>query len=287
MEARLFSSERAAICWDAPLSQVLQTMGAKKRYYRGVIVDGEGKFKGILSARRILEVIMGKRGVGLKEENGFRWMLHEPVSIFTDESHQIFPEDVGTDTVLKYMSENLLGYVVLVNEVNAYRGIVEEINFLEHLKGKTLGIRVADIMRSEPVIISHDATMRDAADKMLKERVRRLPIVKDSRLTGMITVNDVIRHLLSEDDGRASLNGGEGMEGALSDCVEAVASREVISCSITDDAGEVARMIVDMEISGLPVLSNEGRLVGIASRIDIVAGAVRMLGVNSVLEMMK
>jgi CBS domain-containing protein len=214
-------------------------------------------------------------------------MLHEPVSIFTDESHQIFPEDVGTDTVLKYMSENLLGYVVLVNEVNAYRGIVEEINFLEHLKGKTLGIRVADIMRSEPVIISHDATMRDAADKMLKERVRRLPIVKDSRLTGMITVNDVIRHLLSEDDGRASLNGGEGMEGALSDCVEAVASREVISCSITDDAGEVARMIVDMEISGLPVLSNEGRLVGIASRIDIVAGAVRMLGVNSVLEMMK
>jgi len=287
MEARIFSSERAAICWDDPLSHALQTMGTKKRHYRGMIVDGSGKFKGILSARRILEVIMGKRGVALKEEKGFKWMLSEPVRVFTDESHQIFPEDIGADTVLKYMSENLLGYVVLVSEDNSYRGVVEEIRFLERLKGKTLAFRVEAIMRTKPVTLSHDATIRDAADKMLKERVRRLPIVRGGQLTGMITVNDVIRHLLSEDEGRRVLNGGAGMEAALSDRVDAAASRDVIACPTTSDAGEAARMIVDMEISGLPVVSDGGSLVGIASRIDIVAGAVRILGVNSVLEMMR
>ncbi len=286
MEARIFSSERAAICWDTPISQALQTMGAKKRYYRGVIVDRDGKFKGILSARRVLEVIMGKRGVALKEGEGFKWMLREPVRIFTDESHQRFLEDVGADTALKYMSENMIGYVILVDDANSYKGIIEEIKFLERLKGKTLGIKAQDVMRTDPVTLPHDATMRDAADKMLKERVRRLPIVKDGQLTGIITVNDVIRHILSEDGGRRALNGAEGMEDALSDRVESAASREVIVCPTTEDAGEVVRIIVDMEISGLPVISEGGILVGMASRIDVLAGAVRILGLNSVLEMM-
>jgi len=58
----------------------------------------------------------------LKEEEGFKWMLREPVRIFTDESHQRFLEDAGADTVLKYMSENMIGYVILVDDANSYNG---------------------------------------------------------------------------------------------------------------------------------------------------------------------
>jgi len=50
-------------------------------------------------------------------------------------------------------------------------------------------------MRADPVTLPHYATMRDAADKMLKERVRRLPIVKDGKLIGILVASDLVRHV--------------------------------------------------------------------------------------------
>jgi CBS domain-containing protein len=261
-------------------------MKVKKMPYRSVIVDDDRKFKGVLSARRILEVIMDKRGTVLKEEIGLKRLLQEPVGIFTDESHQIFHEDVGVDIVLKYMSENLLGYVVLVDVANAYKGVIEEIDFLEHLKGKSLGLCVKELMKRRVFTINYDSTIHLATEKILKERIKRLPIVKDGYLAGIITVNDVIRHLLSRNEIPEILN-KKNIEDALSKGVESITNKKVIVCHEMDDIGEVAKIMVDLDISGLPVVSKEDNLVGIVSRIDLIAGAVRGRGANAVIEMMK
>lgn len=68
---------------------------------------------------------------------------------------------------------------------------------LEHLRE----IIVADAMSSEPVLIGPDATVAEAAQRMLDERVGGLPVVaRDEqgrlRLSGIVTRSDLLAHLI-------------------------------------------------------------------------------------------
>jgi CBS domain-containing protein len=70
-------------------------------------------------------------------------------------------------------------------------------------RGKTLDTKVSDVMSSPLVTISPDASVKEAARKMVKHRIRRLPVLKEHKLMGIIVVSDFARHL-----GRKTLTEG-------------------------------------------------------------------------------
>jgi signal-transduction protein with cAMP-binding, CBS, and nucleotidyltransferase domain len=56
---------------------------------------------------------------------------------------------------------------------------------------------------SKPLItIEKDIYLYDLAKKMVKNKIRRLPIVKDNELVGIVTVTDIIKyfHEKNKDD---------------------------------------------------------------------------------------
>jgi CBS domain-containing protein len=55
-----------------------------------------------------------------------------------------------------------------------------------------------DFMTPDPITISPDATIAEAARIMLEHKIGGLPVVKDSRLVGMITETDLCRLLMSQ-----------------------------------------------------------------------------------------
>lgn len=55
---------------------------------------------------------------------------------------------------------------------------------------------VADVMTDEPVTIAPDASLREAVDVMSSRRVKRLPVVEDGRVVGILSRADVLRALL-------------------------------------------------------------------------------------------
>ena len=59
-----------------------------------VVTDYDMKVKGVLTGRRVLEVLLGRRGTSLREREGIKGILREPVGLFIDEARQIGREHV-------------------------------------------------------------------------------------------------------------------------------------------------------------------------------------------------
>jgi len=57
-------------------------------------------------------------------------------------------------------------------------------------------IKIESIMTPDPVTISPDADLRDAAKSLLRLKVGGLPVVEQGRLSGIITETDMIEALV-------------------------------------------------------------------------------------------
>lgn len=52
-----------------------------------------------------------------------------------------------------------------------------------------------DIMIKNPVVISSELTIKDAADIFIAQDFHALPVVDNGQLTGILSVTDLLRHL--------------------------------------------------------------------------------------------
>ena len=59
-------------------------------------------------------------------------------------------------------------------------------------------ILVGDIMTTEVVTIAPDTHLMVIADMMIKKHIRRLPVVDDQEVVGIVYVSDVFHHLLEK-----------------------------------------------------------------------------------------
>jgi CBS domain-containing protein len=64
-------------------------------------------------------------------------------------------------------------------------------------------LTVDEIMTRNPLTISPDAMIREAALVMLQHKIGGLPVMEDSRLVGIITESDIFRVLALEPDNDA------------------------------------------------------------------------------------
>ena len=59
-------------------------------------------------------------------------------------------------------------------------------------------IQVGDIMTAEVVTITPDTHLMVIADIMIKKHIRRLPVVNNQEVIGIVYVSDVFHHLLEK-----------------------------------------------------------------------------------------
>jgi CBS domain-containing protein len=95
---------------------------------------------------------------------------------------------------VKKMCKERMGSVVVKEGKNVV-GIVTERDILVALtKKKDLrGLKVKDVMCKRLITISPDKDIYDAILLMKKKQIRRLPVVVDHELLGLITVRDIIK----------------------------------------------------------------------------------------------
>jgi CBS domain-containing protein len=96
----------------------------------------------------------------------------------------------------KLMHQQDVGDLVVM-EGAAAKGIVTERDLVRRVMAlkKPLDIKVSEVMSNPLITIDQDAQLRDAARCMVKFKIRRLPVTKDSMLVGIIATNDFARHI--------------------------------------------------------------------------------------------
>jgi acetoin utilization protein AcuB len=134
---------------------------------------------------------------------------------------------------------------------------------------------VSDRM-SKPVISIHpNASLEDAQKLMIAEKVSRLPVLdKKGKLVGILSEKQIHRYMPSE---ATTLDAWEikGVLGRIQ--VEKVMTRDVITVTPDTPIEEAARIMVDKEISGIPVVS-EDRVVGIIAETDLFKTFLEVMG---------
>jgi len=137
-------------------------------------------------------------------------------------------------------------------------------------------MKVRDIMTTDPVKVTADTRLREAARLMVRHRVSGLPVVDDAgKLIGILSEGDFIRREAGRDrpHGVSLLDAvfGEGeLQPVGAECVAEIMTRSVVTITPEATVGEAARVMGRRNVKRLPVVDLEGELIGIVSRSDIV-----------------
>jgi acetoin utilization protein AcuB len=125
---------------------------------------------------------------------------------------------------------------------------------------------VGQRMSKNPITVRLGTTVSEAQFAMRKEKVHRFPVVdKDQKLKGIVTEKDL---LYATPSAATTLDVYE-MSYLLSKLkVDEVMTTDVVSVTEDTSIEEAAKILVDNNIGGLPVL-RDGKLVGIITESDL------------------
>ena len=134
-------------------------------------------------------------------------------------------------------------------------------------------------MTRNPVTIGPDANIAEAKDLMKKNKVHRLPVLdKDKNLIGIVSEKDI---LYASPSPASSLSIHE-MAYLLSKLtVRKIMSKNVTTVNRNIPVEEAARMMADDDLSSLPVVDDNGALVGIVSKSDLFKILIDLFGARS------
>lgn len=93
----------------------------------------------------------------------------------------------------KVMNKFRIGSLIVLKE-EAIAGIVTERNVLTAVaSGKdTDSTAIEEIMTKKVVTVDPDQTVEAAVDLMIQNKIKKLPVVEDNKLKGIITASDIV-----------------------------------------------------------------------------------------------
>ena len=109
--------------------------------------------------------------------------------ISTDVNNSVFE-------AAELMSSNQVGCLV-ITDGELPIGIVTERDFVRRVVAKKLPLetKISEIMSRSLITIDPDASLKEAARLMSNNKIRRLPVLKQNRLVGIVVASDFVRNL--------------------------------------------------------------------------------------------
>jgi CBS domain-containing protein len=105
-----------------------------------------------------------------------------------------------TDTVeavVKLLGEKRIGAVVVTDLAGHISGIVSERDVVRHIASDGTGVLkklATDIMTKNVLTCQDGDSEQELMALMTSKRIRHLPVVKDGKLNGMISIGDVVKY---------------------------------------------------------------------------------------------
>ncbi len=142
---------------------------------------------------------------------------------------------------------------------------------------------INDIMTRKVVTVTTGDSVEECARLLQKHNISGLPVLgKDGKVAGIVTEGDLIRRASRiKAPGYLEILGGliylgspqkfvDELQRAMSLEAGNLMSKKVISIKPDDTMEKAATLMIENEISRLPVLDEDGNLIGIVSRRDIM-----------------
>ena len=120
-----------------------------------------------------------------------------------------------------------------------------------------MGQLIREVMTANPSTIETDGFVIEAAKIMKAEDAGVVPVTENGRLIGMVTDRDIAIRVVAEGKDPQSTS------------VREVASKDLVTIDPQQDLDEALRLMAQHQVRRLPVIEEDGRLVGVVAQADV------------------
>ena len=124
-----------------------------------------------------------------------------------------------------------------------------------------MGKSIREAMTSNPCAIEADRSVAYAAKMMKQEDVGLAPIVESGRLVGALTDRDIVVRVVAEGKDPDTVS------------VRDVSSENLVTIDPQQGLDEALSLMARYQVRRLPVVEEDGRLVGVLAQADVAEGA--------------
>jgi CBS domain-containing protein len=232
---------------DTSIKEVIDLM-LSFGFRRIPVVNSRKYLKGIVTSVDILDYLCSSKP-----------SVKRPVStIMKKEVYTVKKTDTLEDAVRIFRRCRKGGYPVVHNKI--LKGIITDFDFLPNVDRK-LKIRVEEAMTHKPIVLRETHTLFETAKMISKGGFRRLPVIKDDIVVGIVTPHDIIKYL----NDKKELNKLRKTKVK----VKSVMKKTVTSIEPHEDISKAIKIMKALKLGGLPV-TEDHEIIGIITERDIM-----------------
>ncbi|WP_456329379.1 CBS domain-containing protein [Archaeoglobus sp.] len=174
-------------------------MMLKRNFRRIPIADaGTKRLEGIISATDFVNIFGGGQKFGLvkgRYGGNLSAAVNEVVETIMERKVVTVEETDSLEDAVETMFEKKVGGCPVVNKDDVVVGIITERDILKYLgQNRTIDGVASDYMTSSVITLRPKDTIEKAMKTMIEKKLRRLPIIDDGILVGLITVREILRY---------------------------------------------------------------------------------------------
>ena len=223
-----------------------------------MVTDRSGeRFVGMVTSRNLLDFLGGGSLHQLYVTG--KCSLDVPVSRIMQTGFMEVSRGESVGKALGIIRESRTEALPLV-EKGKLSGMVTESDFVNQISRRS-GVSVWEVMTRKPFAVRTSHPVSEVAEMLVKGGYRRLPVVRDTFLTGIVTPVDIIRYL----------NGNRNLMGLRRErCeIEKAMNKSVAMVGPHSDIADAVAMMREKRVCMLPVV-DEYQLLGVISQRDIL-----------------
>ena len=233
---------------------------------------GTHKLRGIITSGDVINFMGGGdkyKLVQVRHGGNLIAALNENVRTIMTQQLSTLPHTAHVRDAVEAIITRKIGGLPVIDDDGVVAGMVTERDVLRLLAAERSPLNVEDIMTSDLRVTHPESAISTVTRDMTRYRFRRLPVVSDDVLFGIITATDIMRYLGTGEVFTRITTGDIGEVMSLP--VRTLISGDLFTTQPGNCINNAAREMLDRNIGALPVIE-DSRLIGLVTEFDLVRG---------------
>jgi CBS domain-containing protein len=270
-ESEILYIAKSPVITMAPTTPVYDAVKimAKEGFRRIPVANpGTKTLEGIMSATDVIDYLGGGKKFEIIQQkfsgNIFK-AINEPIKLVMTQKVFSVKTTAKINEAIQLMKEKNVGGLPVLDEENRVKAIVTERDIANLFADRLSGVKVSQIMTEKVATALQKTTIFEVEKTMITQGFRRLLIVSDDHVVGIITAMDIIRFFGSGEVFKHLQSGT--LTQVLNTPATEIAAKDVATITPDADVGQAAKIMREKNLGALPVVLNE-KLVGIITERD-------------------
>jgi CBS domain-containing protein len=235
-----------------------------------VVDAGSGKLRGIITSGDIINFMGGGDKFNLvqvKHGGNLLPAINEAVRTIMTQQLTTLPDSASINDAIDIILTKKVGGMPITDSDGVLVGIVTERDVMKVLVTEKVDLTVNGVMTTSLRVTDPDCPIGSVTRDMTSHRFRRLPVVSNDILYGIITTSDIMKYLGNKKVFDQMVTGD--IAEVMSLPVRNLVSGSLYTTAPEKGINEAAREMLDKNVGALPVIEN-ARLVGLITEFDMV-----------------